>query len=101
LFGLIGCQQHDYKAEADEAVYSIIDQEWQGNFGSKALSENEVQWLATDGTGTRNMQVVFVEPDNFNSSNTVTLPTGQNVKLINFADFAILMQHWLEQGLWP
>lgn len=35
LFVLTGCRQHDYKAEADEAVYSIIDQKWQDNFGSK------------------------------------------------------------------
>ena len=35
LFGLAGCRQHDYKAEADEAVYSIIDQKWQDDFGSK------------------------------------------------------------------
>ncbi len=33
---MIGCQQHDYKAEADGAVYSITDQKWQDNFGSKA-----------------------------------------------------------------
>jgi D-tyrosyl-tRNA(Tyr) deacylase len=100
LFGLIGCQQHDYKAEADEAVYSIIDQKWQGNFGSKALSENEVQWLTTDGTGNRNMQEVFIEPEN-SSTGTVTLPTGPTVQIINFADFEIMVQHWLEEQFWP
>jgi len=36
LFGLTGCSQHDYKAEADETVYNIIDQKWQDDFGSKA-----------------------------------------------------------------
>ncbi len=36
LFGLAGCGQHDYKAEADEAVYNIIDQKWQDDFSSKA-----------------------------------------------------------------
>jgi outer membrane protein TolC len=35
LFSLTGCQQHDYKAEADEMVYNIIDKKWQDNFGSK------------------------------------------------------------------
>jgi len=35
LFGLTGCRQHNYKAEADEAVYSVIDQKWKDNFGSK------------------------------------------------------------------
>ncbi len=36
LFCLAGCGRHDYKAEADEAVYKIIDQKWQDDFGSKA-----------------------------------------------------------------
>ncbi|MHC4125146.1 MAG: TolC family protein [Planctomycetota bacterium] len=35
LFSLAGCGRHDYKAEADEAVYNIIDQKWQDDFGSK------------------------------------------------------------------
>jgi len=35
LFGLAGCRQHAYKAEADERVYSIIDQKWHEDFGSK------------------------------------------------------------------
>lgn len=38
LSGLIclnGCVQHDYKAEADETVYNIIDQKWKDDFGSK------------------------------------------------------------------
>ena len=33
---MAGCSQHDYKAEADEIVYDIIDQKWQDDFGSKA-----------------------------------------------------------------
>ena len=36
LCGLAGCRtQHDYKAEADEKVYNIIDQKWQKEFGSQ------------------------------------------------------------------
>jgi len=35
LFGLTGCGQHDYKAEADEMVYDVIDQKWKDDFGSK------------------------------------------------------------------
>lgn len=31
-----GCTQHNYKAEADEQVYNIIDQKWSDDFGSKA-----------------------------------------------------------------
>jgi len=33
---LAGCGQHDYKSEADETVYNIIDQKWQDDFGNKA-----------------------------------------------------------------
>jgi len=35
LFSLGGCSRHDYKSEADERVYRIIDQKWQDEFGSK------------------------------------------------------------------
>jgi len=31
-----GCAPHDYKAEADEQVYRIIDRKWQESFGLKA-----------------------------------------------------------------
>jgi outer membrane protein TolC len=31
-----GCAKHNYKVEADKQVYDIIDQKWQGEFGSKA-----------------------------------------------------------------
>ena len=31
-----GCTQHNYKKEADEQVYNIIDQKWQEEFGTKA-----------------------------------------------------------------
>jgi hypothetical protein len=65
------------------------------------LSENEVQWLATDGTGNRNMQAVFNEPTDFDLNNTVTLPTGPTVKIVNFNDFAVLAGYWLNQQLWP
>ncbi|MHC4890113.1 MAG: TolC family protein [Planctomycetota bacterium] len=34
LCSLSGCAQHNYKAEADEDVYKIINQKWQKEFGS-------------------------------------------------------------------
>jgi outer membrane protein TolC len=34
--GLISCTRHNYKGEADETVYKIIDQKWQEEFGTKA-----------------------------------------------------------------
>ncbi len=36
LCSLAGCTQHNYKKEADEQVYNIIDQKWQKDFGTKA-----------------------------------------------------------------
>ena len=36
LCTLAGCAQHNYKKEADEQVYNIIDQKWREEFGSKA-----------------------------------------------------------------
>jgi outer membrane protein TolC len=36
LCAFVGCGQHDYKAEADEQVYGIIDRKWKDEFGAKA-----------------------------------------------------------------
>lgn len=36
LCSLAGCTQHNYKKEADEKVYDIIDQKWEEDFGIKA-----------------------------------------------------------------
>ena len=36
LLILAGCTQHNYKKEADEKVYKIIDQKWKLNYGTKA-----------------------------------------------------------------
>ena len=36
LCSLTGCTQHNYKKEADEKVYNIIDQKWRQDFGTKA-----------------------------------------------------------------
>jgi len=36
LLSLTGCGKHNYKKEADEQVYNIIDRKWQDEFGSKA-----------------------------------------------------------------
>ncbi len=33
---LTGCTRQDYKADADEKVYGIIDQKWRDEFGTKA-----------------------------------------------------------------
>ncbi|MFC1635987.1 TolC family protein [Planctomycetota bacterium] len=36
LSGLFGCAQPNYKNDADERAYRIIDQKWDPNFGTKA-----------------------------------------------------------------
>lgn len=33
---VVGCTPHNYKAEADEQVYNIINQKWREDFGTKA-----------------------------------------------------------------
>lgn len=51
LCSLAGCTQHNYKKEADEKVYNIIDQKWRKDFGTKvnyklsdtAPSPNDIQ----------------------------------------------------------
>jgi hypothetical protein len=81
---------------------------WQGRIDdmrlySKALSENQVQYLATDGTGKRNMQAVFIEPDNYDTA-TITSPLiggNQPIQIINFKDYNVLAGYWLNQQLWP
>jgi len=35
LLNLAGCSQQDYKQQADETVYTIIDQKWEDDFGDK------------------------------------------------------------------
>jgi outer membrane protein TolC len=35
LCGWVGCAQHNYKKEADDQVYNIIDQKWDEDFGTK------------------------------------------------------------------
>ncbi len=36
LWGPSGCAHHDYKQQADEQTYRIIDQKWRQDFGTKA-----------------------------------------------------------------
>jgi hypothetical protein len=55
------------------------------------LSAAEVAWLATEGTGyiplTLEMNIYDKE-----------LPGKQT---INFKDFAMLLEDWLKEGMWP
>lgn len=51
LLSLAGCTRHNYKKEADEQVYRIIDEKWRDDFGTRANyiisdvapSPNEIQ----------------------------------------------------------
>ncbi|MHC4658267.1 MAG: LamG domain-containing protein [Planctomycetota bacterium] len=56
-----------------------------------ALSAAEVAWLASDGTGYVGLAVPF----NLYDEESVDL------KVINFKDFAVLMESWLERKRWP
>jgi hypothetical protein len=86
---------------------SANGQFWQGRVDdlrlySKALSQAEVRYLATDGTGKRDMQAVFNELDDYNTTNTVVLPGGSDqVKIVNFRDYATFAGYWLNQQMWP
>ena len=54
-----------------------------------ALSQAEVAWLATEGTG----EFFITTPAN--------LYSGEDPEVINFKDFARLMDSWLDEQLWP
>jgi outer membrane protein TolC len=65
LYSLSGCAQHNYKNEADEQVYKIIDQKWLEGFGSK------VNYKISDTEPSPNdLQVERVVP----ASGVLTLP---------------------------
>jgi len=53
------------------------------------LSRAEVAWLATDGTG------------EFLLSSPANLFSGEQPDVINFRDFARVMESWLDEQLWP
>jgi len=58
-----------------------------------ALSQAEVQWLVTDGTGY--VFLPLVSPANIKADGT---PIQQ---IVNFGDLAIMGQQWHTQILWP
>ncbi len=65
LSGLSGCGSKDYKKDADERVYKIIDQKWNDEFGVKAnykISDTE--------PSPNDIQIEKAVPD----SGTLTLP---------------------------
>lgn len=65
LCSLSGCARHDYKAEADEKVYKIIDQKWRKEFGS------QVNFKISDTEPSPNdIQIVKAIP----ASGVLTLP---------------------------
>jgi len=57
------------------------------------LTPEEVAYLATDGTGTIDVPLIqAVEPSNLLLSDP---------NKINFTDYALLANNWLEEQLWP
>ncbi len=65
LCSLAGCTQHNYKGEADQQVYKIIDQKWQDDFGAR------VNYKVSDTEpSTGDIQIAKAVPD----SGVLTLP---------------------------
>ncbi len=70
-----GCTQHNYKKEADEKVYNIIDQKWRVDYGTKA------NYKISDTTPTPNdIQVEKAVPASgiLTLSEAVALATAHN-----------------------
>ena len=76
LWSLTGCSRpQDYKAQADETVYDIIDQKWQDDFGSK------VNYKISDTTPTPNdIQIAKTIPASgiLNLPQAVAIATAHN-----------------------
>jgi hypothetical protein len=92
---------YDSRAEANSPISQITSFEiGSGSYGGYdgliddfriydyALSQSEIAHAATDGTGVFDLPLML--PADLNNDNR-----------INFADFAILADNWLENGLWP
>ncbi|MCP4610498.1 MAG: TolC family protein [Planctomycetes bacterium] len=75
LFNLAGCTEHNYKKEADEKVYNIIDQKWRIDYGTKA------NYKISDTTPTpSDIQIEKVVPASgvLSLSEAVALATAHN-----------------------
>jgi hypothetical protein len=73
-----------------------LDNEFEGTIDDVrvydyGLSEAEVRWLATDGTG----YAPLTTPINLYDKEK----PGEQA--INFKDFAMLLEDWMEEALWP
>jgi hypothetical protein len=89
-----------YGAYYSETVYTFDEpQDWTDVevkiitlfFYGVALTDPEIAYIASDGTG----YIPLLSPANLYD----TEPQGQ--KIINFRDFAALMNSWLEKKYWP
>jgi len=75
VLGLAGCTPHNYKSEADEQAYRIIDQKWRDEFGTKA------NYKISDTAPSPNDIVIEKEPAAFDVltlSQAVALATAHN-----------------------
>ncbi|MHC4575608.1 MAG: LamG-like jellyroll fold domain-containing protein [Planctomycetota bacterium] len=84
-----GCASTPFKAE--ERVSSFVGEIDSLRIYDYCLSEPEAMYLTTDGTGIRPM----VSPANMYDEE---LPGS---KVINFRDYAVLANTWLEKFSWP
>jgi hypothetical protein len=70
----------------DTSFEGTIDDVRIYNYG---LSQAEVAWLATEGSG------------EFFITTPVNIFSGEDPEVINFRDFAALMENWGGTGFWP
>ena len=72
---LTGCTEHNYKKEADEKVYKIIDQKWREDYGTKANYK-----ISDTAPGSSDLQVEKAVPASgiLSLSQAVALATAHN-----------------------
>lgn len=75
LCGLPGCTHPDYKKDADEKVYNIIDKKWKNEFGTKANYK-----ISDVPPSPNDIQIEKVIPSNgvLTLSQTVAIATAHN-----------------------
>jgi len=73
-----GCAKHNYKAEADETVYKIIDQKWKDDFGPKANYK-----VSDVAPGPNDIKVERIIP----ASGVLTLPNAVAIATVYNRDY--------------
>jgi hypothetical protein len=78
VYMFAGCAKHNYKAEADETVYKIIDQKWKDDFGPKANYK-----VSDVAPGPNDIKVERIIP----ASGVLTLPKAVAIATVYNRDY--------------